>query len=391
MNMKWLAALILLVLLGFGFFLITNCGSGTQLANITPGGTQGWQYVGTPGFTSTESQNVSLSVAGGTPIVAAYIEGGYTQAMRFNGTSWESIAYIPQSARVFPLYVYNGVPYIVCNIIDSVNKMTETRVFKYEGGTWETLAGTIDVEGNYAYYCSLFVYNGTPFLAYYNSVFGVSKVYRYTGSAWESLGNVSFTGDIWDPFSLFVYDGTPYLAFSDFSAGTPEARVLKFNGSDWEDVGEPGLSTGGAASISLFIYNGTPYLAFTERNFTVTIGGHPEITPMTTVLKFNGTSWEAVGQRGFSGGDAIFLSLFVYNGTPYLAFKDRSIPGFGRASLMKYNGSSWDYVGGQGFSGDLTTSNGVDYTSLYIYNGIPYVAYMDKDNGKRISVMKYIP
>ena len=103
--------------------------------------------------------------------------------------------------------------------------------------------------------------------------------------------------------------------------------------------------------------------------------------------------WGPLGGRSLSEAAADHTSLFVYNGTPYIAFKDDA--NSGRASVMKYTGNSttdedgqpndgWEYVGGAGFSDGKAW-----YTSLSIFNGSLYVAYIDESNSDKATVMKY--
>jgi len=41
-------------------------------------------------------------------------------------------------------------------------------------------------------------------------------------------------------------------------------------------------------------------------------------------MKFDGTSWVLYGNQGFSDGGADYISLAIYNGTPYVAYKDEA-------------------------------------------------------------------
>jgi hypothetical protein len=52
-------------------------------------------------------------------------------------------------------------------------------------------------------------------------------------------------------------------------------------------------------------------------------------------MKFNGTSWESIGIPGFSNAFAYGPSLFVYNGIPYVAYSDQINEG--KATIMKFN------------------------------------------------------
>jgi hypothetical protein len=61
-----------------------------------------------------------------------------------------------------------------------------------------------------------------------------------------------------------------------------------------------------------FAFSGpTPYVAFSDST-----------NSKATVMNFNGTDWEAVGQKGFSELQATYTSLAFSGSTPYLAFAE---------------------------------------------------------------------
>jgi len=161
-------------------------------------------------------------------------------------------------------------------------------------------------------YSSLFVYNGTPYVAYADG--GHSQkatVMKYNGSTWENVGDPGFSAGSINHPSISVYNGVPYVAFQDY-ANSYKITVMKYNGSTWENVGAPGISINSSLYPSLFIYSGTPYVGFID-------GANGD---KTTVIKYNGSTWENVGVPGFSAGDSNYSSLFIYNGGVYLAYRD---------------------------------------------------------------------
>ena len=145
------------------------------------------------------------------------------------------------------------------------------------------------------------------------------------------------------------------------------------SGPSWKPVGIPGFSAGTADCIDLYVYNGSPYISYRDNG---TYG-------RATVMKYTGSTWEAVGAAGFSDGGVQYTSLFVYNGTPEVAYQDNAYSD--RLTVMKYTGSTWEAIGSKG-----RATGPVKYISLYVYNGITYVVFEDTgDSSKRALAMIY--
>ena len=243
---------------------------------------------------------------------------------------------------------------------------------------WVTL-GTTETWG---YIECLVVENEAPYVVYTDYYGEVLGVLQYTGAGetgWESVGESSFTaGGAKNP-SLAIEDGTLYLAYED-GGNESKATVIKHTGDGWELVGSAGFSDGEVHAISLNIDNGTPYVAYvnTDNDYKV------------TVLKFTdavGSGWEQVGSPGFSLISTGDIFLDVYNGTPYVAYRDYDNEG--KATVMKHTGvgdSGWETVGPPSFTGNNTRN-----LSIAIDNsGTPYFSFVElTDYGYEATVMKY--
>jgi hypothetical protein len=275
------------------------------------------------------------------------------------------------------LFVYNGTPYVAYTdytypSADNPNTGKAT-VMMYTGTVWQPV-GNPGFSAGAAYQESLVVHDGTPYVAYSDGANdGKATVMMYTGTVWQPVGNPGFSdGGAWYE-SLFVYEGTPYVAYAD-DTKSRKATVMKFTGGSWEPVGNPGFSGGiSEGGISLFIDDGTLYVAYTDDD---------TFYRKATVMKFTGGSWEPVGNPGFSDGQAEYVSLSVYNGVPYVAYQDWA-NGL-RTTVMKYTDNSWKPVGHPGIS------NQANEQSIFIDKGIPYVAYTDRNYDWRATVQKYI-
>jgi hypothetical protein len=81
---------------------------------------------------------------------------------------------------------------------------------------------------------------------------------------------------------------------------------------------------------------GTPYVAYRDANNSYKL----------TVMRFNGTNWEAVGTPGFSDGPVQYGSLDIAInslGVPYVAYSDISYDK--KAMVQRFNGTNWEVVG----------------------------------------------
>jgi hypothetical protein len=151
------------------------------------------------------------------------------------------------------------------------------------------------------------------------------------------------------------------------------ATVMKFNGTTWETVGDPRFSGSEIMYSSIaFDSEDIPYVAYSLNMSNIM---------KSTVMKFNGTNWETVGTVGFSAGRADYTSIAIdSNNIPYASYKDGA--NSNKATVMKFNGTNWETVGTAGFS-----ESSVDNPSIAIdSNNLLYVGY---STGARTNMMKF--
>lgn len=157
--------------------------------------------------------------------------------------------------------------------------------------------------------------------------------------------------------SLFVYGGKAYIAFKDWTAGNKVTVFEEVNDS-WVDVGGRGVfnpsvgTPSNGSTLSLFVINEAVHVGYKDT------GGN------SYILTYNGSVWS---QSGSIGSMVYSVSLFVDGSTQYMAYEDNW-------SIEVYNANP-SYV-----------DSGTE-PSLYVYNGIPYVAYLLTD-GKNIYIRK---
>ncbi|WP_028601705.1 IPTL-CTERM sorting domain-containing protein [Ottowia thiooxydans] len=350
-----------------------------------------WEAVGAAGFSDGWVSHTSLSFGpDGKPYVAYRdnANGDKASVMRLNsaGTAWEAVGAAGFSAAgtydTSLSFGPDGQPYVAYWAVANGSKASVMRL-NSAGTAWEAVGG-LEFSAGAANYTSLsFGPDGKPYVAYRDGANGdKASVMRLNslGTAWEAVGGAGFSAGAANYTSLsFGPDGKPYVAYRDGANGN-KASVMRLNslGTAWEAVGASGFSAGEAYFTSLaFGTGGQPYVAYQD------IANGEKASVMR--LNSAGTAWEAVGGAGFSAGGALYTSLaFGPDGKPYVAYLDKA--NGDKASVMLFNslGTAWEAVGAAGFSMGV-----VQFTSLaFGPEGKPYVAYRDGTNGDKASVMR---
>ncbi len=158
--------------------------------------------------------------------------------------------------------------------------------------------------------------------------------------------------------------GRPFVAYTDFPI-SGNITVMKFDGTTWVAVGSPCSTFVGDFNISLaFGPYGQLYLAYADSVNSYKV----------TVMMYDGTDWIDVGTPGFSTASIGSPSMaFGPSGQPYIAFMDVGVAYTYKARVMKFDGIDWVDVGFPGIS-----ESAAWYTSLaFSPSGQPYVAYID--------------
>ncbi len=220
--------------------------------------------------------------------------------------------------------------------------------------------------------------DGTPYLSYQD--LGKSEkatVMKYRSGAWSVAGTAGFSlNPVQSPSMAFAPDGTPYIAYQDMGANNNwKATVMRFDGTSWVAVGTAAFTAGNALYTSLaFAPDGTPHIAYMDY-----ASGYK-----ATVMKFSDGVWSLVGSAGFSAGQASGTSLaFAADGTPFVAYRDGG--NGNKITVQKFNGNGWVTVGNAGFS-----AGSVSYTKLaFSPNNTPYVAFEDMGNNSKATAMKF--
>ncbi len=340
------------------------------------------------------SSLTSFYVYNGTLYVACTDASGKDTVMEYVGASWQPVGdpdFSSSQTDWVSLFVYDGTPYLAYRD-DNDLKFT---VMNYDGRAWTPVGTPVGIAASPGYgstiYDSFYVYQGIPYLASEDGSGSVTVMkcagdsagwqpvgdainYTYA-SKWVELGMPGYPG-VLAPVSLVVYEGTPYVAARN--------TVMKYNGTAWEPVGSADFLSIKTDYESLCVHNGMLYVAYQSQSFDTSSTNSEvldESNPITSgVMEYNGASWVPVGNNFVNSS---VVALFVADdGTLYVACTDAS----GKATVMEYDGASWQPVGNAGFS-----SGEAGCVFLFVYDGIPYLAYdyIDANGDYQDAVMEY--
>ncbi|MEJ8757762.1 T9SS type A sorting domain-containing protein [Pontibacter sp. H259] len=371
---------------GFLYRVLVNNGSATTSETATlavsMAGTENamvWQMVGAQGFSAGGVQYSKIAIApDGTPY-AAFSDGtlgGRATVMKYKNAQWELVGNAGFSGgmvqNVIPNQLdlaidANGIPYIAYTDGSRNDKAT---VMKFDGTQWVTV-GAAGFTPWVALYPSLTIdANGIPYLAFDE---GGASVMKFDGTAWVQVGARQFSvnGAVSDLDMALDGNGTPYVVFNEYADITGKGKAMKFDGTSWQTIGQGNFSTGKAIYSSLEVdAAGTPYVAFID----VANGDK------ASVIKYNGTEWEAIGTESLPGYKVEFADLALdTKGMPYLYYYNKDH--VNQATVVKYNGAAWEFVGNAGFTQSRVTDFALSKAD------VPYVIY----SVGKAAVMSFAP
>jgi hypothetical protein len=334
---------------------------------------QGWRVVGNASFSTGDVQYTSLWVDNtGIPYVGyrdnSAAGAGKGTVMKCMGNAWSNVgtAGFTDGTVTYTSLAFDNTNAPFLAFRDS----SLTSQFNVGRGTvqkWNSLTSSWELVGTRRFttarvnvtYVSFCIDGVIPYVAYSNGANTGTAMY---GTPWATLGN-NFSANPVSYVSIKTYNGIQYVTFSD-GGNSNGASAMKYSNSAWSQVGSTNFSSGRANYVSQSIdATGTIYVAYQD------VGNNNG----ATVMKYSGSAWASIGGTNLSGGQANYTSLFVYQSTPYLAYQDVSANN--KATIKKFNGTSWQTLG-SGIGG-ASTSTGTEYVSLYVYQGTPYIAFRD--------------
>lgn len=199
-------------------------------------------------------------------------------------------------------------------------------VYRFENNDWERLGADIS-SGTWA---KLAVdSNDTPYVSWVDSYAGyILYVSKLVGETWIKVGNAPVSEEV----GCYYYqdiaiddEGTVYAAFSAYQ--TNMLSVYRYNGSAWESIASE------ATNLSI---KGMDVALDAQQNFYVAFSDMNMENRMS-VMKYNGTDWNFVGQRAFSDMADTYFSMTMIHDYPCVIYTDVTNGNLATAMYYKPN------------------------------------------------------
>ncbi|MDO6761173.1 T9SS type A sorting domain-containing protein [Tamlana sp. 2_MG-2023] len=269
-------------------------------------------------------------------------------------------------------------------------------VKKYENGQWQYVGNPegisdLPVYANYNTNLNIeFSTNDVPYIAYveysYNGGSERSNtivVKKYNGTDWETVGDKIINSNVREtPILKLILDhnNVPYVLFENDEGGSSArySKIKTFNGAFWVDI--PGEFY--EADIAVDSQN-VLHVAYADIDF-----GDPETKGI--VRKFNGSTWETVGNLDFTEKEPRHFNLeFSSTDVPYVAYKESGyVYNWDEISVQYLNSNGiWTYLGDPASLN--STSSGGEVPFVIDENDIPSILAENKDDYDERGIYKF--
>ena len=200
---------------------------------------------------------------------------------------------------------------------------------------------------------------------------------RYKNGNWETMGASYITsgGGSWARLTLDSKD-VPYVSWVDFFAGR-KMYVSKLVGEIWLQVGNEPVSD------TILLANKNCQDVAVDANGNIYVAYCAAETEQLVVYRHNGSEWELLGDN-VAGGTVKGIDVAVDSEQNfYVTYADGAFED--KVSVMKYDGTEWSYVGQRGFTESKTDS----YMAMTLHNDSPCVIYTDVEMNSKVSAKYY--
>jgi hypothetical protein len=333
---------------------------------------QQWDTLGTALETNSSSADHNIEAYNDTIYVAyvSFFYGGKAIVKKYDGTTWQIVGTPGFSTAMTTKldFKINSIGELYVAYRDDVNSRGIT-VMKYENSSWVPV-GTVNISNGEATDPSLgFDAADVPYITY---VAGPNFpqldiiVKKFTGGSWSTVGppvySATFSSSSSQPREMdlaFSSTGVPYVAYAAGTGQGVGVKRLNTSGS-WSIVGSSAIVTSPASSSPNLVFDSNDDLYLSCQDGANSF--------KTTVQKYSGAGWFAVGPVGFTTSSALYQEIALSStGVPYVV--QTQTTGTRNAVVYEYDGTNWNTLGGEPVIGS------VEYTDMVISDDVVYIIY----------------
>lgn len=338
-----------------------------------------WTTVGARGFSAGDAVYLQMKINASGTIYVAYTDfaNSYRPAvMKFDGTTWVPVgaSSLYQGRGFSPSFAIDAAGDLFLEFTDSSGYV---RAMEYTGSSWNFLGGPIGTGAAQMYSTISLDGSGIPYIAYADfNISAAPQIVKYNGSSWSPVGNLPSVGGTNNGICLaFNAAGTPFIAYDEPSNATGIV-FQSFNGSSWTTLPSPSPTSRIQSNNAMAVdASGNVYIFTTGDNDV-----------QGTIMKYDGTSWTAVGATDIGRYVQVGQIALSGSGTPFVSWSVNNT----NAVVEEYTGGVWNALGTQGITNGyavspaiVSDSIGTAYmtyiTGAYMYTAMNYVEVMTYD------------
>lgn len=350
-----------------------NISSQTFIITVEEEMSGSWELIGAAGFTTSQSQNQDLAVSDDGTLYLITVENSYLEVYKKEeGSDWVSMGLHQADGWFGQIEIASDGSLYIAYSYD----FDDVYVKKYNGTSWEQIGNSPAAGVQVGLVLDSEDHPIIVLQDFTNS--GKGTAYIYNGTNWSVLGGAAYStigqAGVWNVARIDENDMV-YVLWGAFEySGTP-AYVSKFDGSSWNIVGDGPV---GAADVYYYPTfdiddNGYVYVAYPATSATKSL----------ETFKFTGTTWINTGSNLAGGATEHCKMRKDVHGNMILAFSDISYNS--TISALTYDGNAWTFVGPRGFTG-----TGGNYPVLDVKGETPYIAYSDLSLSGKSTVRAYL-
>ena len=338
-----------------------------------------WKVAGSAAVASGTGANVSLAIGSdGVPYVA-FAQTTWVRVRKLEGDTWTLVGTGDINSTMditdLDVAVRGTVPYVV------YKPTTFTPECKYlSGADWGNVGPTLlSTQTSISFSDPSMLLTPTEVFIAYNDT-GIGYVVRHDGAVWSPDDFIDGTGDP-EAIDLAYYDNEPFVSFINNYAGVNRAVSVRtpmtavWPPAGWNYLfsdGQPGITGLNQEESGIVFSVGIPYVASM-------ITGTIRVIKNTALDSWTLAGTNPVAQNGFK------LKMATDpDGVVYIAYQDGDNDY--KMTVKKLVGSTWEVVGQVGFSG--TVGDSLDFAILPV-DGKLYIAYVNQNNTNQVQVMSY--